>query len=68
MKYGKLVIRVSKSKTINNNNILGHDNKNKKRKLWRGAAPMLERTLKRMSSSPVVFPGLPKRLNRYTIS
>jgi len=32
MKYGKLVIRVSKSKTINNNNILGHDNKNKKRK------------------------------------
>jgi len=55
MKYGKLVIRVSKSKTINNNNILGHDNKNKKRKLWRGAAPMLERTLKRMSSSPVVL-------------
>jgi len=31
MKYGKLIIRVSKGKTTNNNNILGRDSKNKKR-------------------------------------
>ena len=31
MKYGKLIIRVRKGKTTNNNNILGHDSKNKNR-------------------------------------
>jgi len=31
MKYGKLIIRVSKGKTTNNNNILGRGSKHKKR-------------------------------------
>jgi len=34
MKYGRLIIRVSKGKTTNNNNILDHDKKKKKRKTW----------------------------------
>jgi len=37
MKYGKLIIRVSKGKTTNNNNILVDDSKNKKRKILEGS-------------------------------